>query len=143
MRVLTLLVALLALAGCGENEQLQLLREDPMRTWSNSHVRQVSEYTTEPGTSMGKPRYASILWILVVQGESRATALAEMRAAAEGSGWTVVQERPGQSFSAEKHLTVDQQALRVELHAGLQDLPSESPDGDDLYLSIEAYPEAG
>lgn len=136
------LVVLLALAGCGDNKQVQLLREDPMRTWSNSHVRQVSEYTTEPGTSMGKPRYASILRILVVQGESRATALAEMRAAAEEAGWTVVREGPGLSFSAEKHLTAQQQALRVELHAGLQDLPSEAPDGDDLYLSIEAYPES-
>ena len=140
MRILGLLAVLLLLAGCGKDAQVVALRADPMGDWSRPGLRQTREYVTEPGTSLGKPRYAGILRILEVRdGADIRAVLAAARQAAEGAGWSVRFEHPSGAFSAEKRLTVDGEALRIRLSAGPQDNGG-APGSTEIYLDLRAFP---
>ena len=132
MRVIAVLAALLLLGGCGSDAQVAALRADPMGDWSRPGLQQTRESVSEPGTSLGKPRYAGLHRILEVQDGTDVTAvLAEVRAAADGAGWSVTYEQRSGAFTAQKVLTVDGERLRGRLSAGRQDLGGSSGrDGD-------------
>lgn len=140
MRILCLLAVLLLLGGCGSNAQVAALRADPMGDWSGPGLRQTRESVTEPGTTLSKPRYARILRILEVDDRTDvASALADVRAAAEDAGWSVTFERDGGAFTAEKPFTVDGEELRGTLTAGRQDTGGH-PAAAEIFLALQAYP---
>ncbi len=140
MRLIGLLAVLLFLAGCGSDAQVAALRADPMGDWARPGLRQVTEVVTEPGTTLGKPRYAGILRILEVQdGMDVASVLAEVQEAAQKAGWSVTYQHAGGAFSAEKPLTVNGEEFRGRLSAGRQDSGGD-PGAPEIFLSLQAYP---
>ena len=142
MRIIAALAALLLLAGCGSGSDAQVtaLRSDPMGDWSRSGLHQTRVSVAEPGTSLGKPRYAGVHRILEIQdGADVTTVLAEVRTAAEGSGWSVTFEHPDGAFTATKLFTVDGEELRGRLSSGRQDIDG-SPGSVRIYLALNAFP---
>ena len=65
--------------------------------------------------------------------------LAEVRAAAEGSGWSVDFEQHNGAFRATKVFTVDGEQLRGRLLTGPQEIGG-SPGAEELYIALDAYP---
>jgi len=133
------LASVLLLSGCGGDVQVDALRADPMAGWDRPGVREVTEHVTEPGTSLGKPRYARVLRILAVRdGSAVAAVLDEMRVAATDAGWAPDFEND-HAFGAGKARTVDGETLRLELTVGRQTIGG-TPGAVELYVSITAYP---
>ena len=135
-----MLAVLLMLSGCGSNAQVAALRADPMGEWTAPGLREAREYVTEPGTPLGKPRYAELLRILEVRdGTDVASVLSEARDAAEDAGWSVRFEHDDGAFSAEKAFTVEGEELRGTLSVGRQDIGRGSG-GPEIFLALHAYP---
>ena len=140
MRIIAALAALLLLGGCGSDAQVTALKADPMGDWSRPGLHQTREFVTEPGTTLGKPRYARVLRILEIRdGTDVTVALAEVREAADAAGWSVRYEQRSGAFTAEKLFTADGEQLRGRFSAGRQDL-GESSGPHEIYLALAAFP---
>jgi hypothetical protein len=140
MRIIAVLAALLLLGGCGSDAQVSALKADPMGGWSRPGLHEVREFVTEPGTSLGMPRYAGVHRIMEIQdGTDAAAVIAEVRTVAEGAGWSVRNDLVNGDFIATKPFTVDGLELRGRLVVGSQDLV-ESPGAARIFLSLDAYP---
>jgi hypothetical protein len=139
MRLLAVLASVLVLSGCAGDAQVEALSADPMATWSRSGVREGRVHVTEPGTSLGKPRYARVMRILEVRdGTDVDVVLAELRSVATGSGWTMT-FRSDHAFGAEKGVTIHGEDFRVELTSGRQTIGG-PPGVVEAYVSLTAYP---
>jgi len=111
-----------------------------MGDWSRPGLHLAREHVTEPGTSLGKPRYAGILRILEVRdGTDVVSVLAEARRAAEDAGWSVRYGHPSGAFTAQKSCTVDGEQLRCQFSAGPQDIGG-APGATEVYLNLQAFP---
>jgi hypothetical protein len=139
MRIVAALAALLVLSGCAGDGQVEALQEDPVATWSRPGVREVDAHVTEPGSTLGKPRYAQVLRILAIRdGGDVQAVLAEVQEVASRAGWSTEFEHDD-AFGAEKPMRVDGEAVRAELTAGRQTVGG-SPGAVEIYISATAYP---
>ena len=105
MRFLAGLTAVLMLSACGGTDpQVAALQSDPMADWLRDGIVERKVNVVEPGSSLGKPRYAGVHRILeVTDGSTFPDVLADLRDAAEDAGWTLEQtHRPDEFFSAER-----------------------------------------
>lgn len=134
------IVGALLLLGCGTDAQLEALHADPMATWSAPGMSEVGGHETEPGTALGKPRYARVLRILSVpDGDTAVDAVAVARRAAVESGWSVDGEHRGW-FGAEKSFTIGGQDFRGDLSVGPQAVGAARARAREIYVSLTLYP---
>ena len=137
-RTLALLLAVGLVAGGGwwwsqrPGPDLVLLREDPLAGWVPRGATLEGGHEKRSGTTLGKPQYARVTRVFVLEDRAPAVVLDEAQTVARAAGWTI-DRRSDDALTATRY-EADWRLTLTVVTGTFEGVPG------DLFVYLAAYP---